>query len=170
METAKHLSLRNFYDNLREFDADWLTPIKEKSSKLAKNSKREAIRVQLSQAYQFKNAPIHRVFPHFKIANLSKIRQNKLLRTSNSIIPGKKKAKSAHKADAYALILTHLLCEKIEFWGNTFLSLLSVGACPRHGNCQHHFYRRRFTVWYDIRYHCHRVGGNLYMVVEECKG
>ena len=123
METAKHLSLRNFYDNLREFDADWLTPIKEKSSKLAKNSKREAIRVQLSQAYQFKNAPIHRVknapihrvFPHFKIANLSKIRQNKLLRTSNSIIPGKKKAKSAHKADAYVLILTHLLCEKIEF-------------------------------------------------------
>ena len=52
METAKHLPLRNFCDNLREFDADWLTPIKEKSCKLTEKSKREAIRVQLSPAYE----------------------------------------------------------------------------------------------------------------------
>ena len=53
METAKHLSLRNFYDNLREFDADWLTPIKEKSSKLAEKSKREAIVAQIFLPYSW---------------------------------------------------------------------------------------------------------------------
>ena len=50
----------------------------------------------------------------FIIANLSKISRNELLCTSNSIFLCKKKAKAAHQADAYGLLLTHLLCEKIE--------------------------------------------------------
>jgi len=50
----------------------------------------------------------------FIIANLSKINQNGLPSTSNSIFLCKKKAKAAHKANAYGLLLTHLLCEKIE--------------------------------------------------------
>ena len=50
----------------------------------------------------------------FVIANLSQINQNELQCTSNSIFLCKKKAKAAHQADAYGLLLTRLLCEKIE--------------------------------------------------------
>ena len=44
------------------------------------------------------------------------------------------------RSDAYVLILTHLLCEKIEFWGNTSLSALSVKIISLififlHNNC-----------------------------------
>ena len=43
-KTAKHLSRRKFCANLLDIDAAWLTPSKEKSSKLAKNNKRETKR------------------------------------------------------------------------------------------------------------------------------
>jgi len=44
-KTAQHLSLRDFCDNLLDFDAAWLTPSKEKASELAKKSKRVTIKV-----------------------------------------------------------------------------------------------------------------------------
>ena len=40
-KTARHLSRRKFCANLLDIDVAWLTPSKEKSSKLAKNNKRE---------------------------------------------------------------------------------------------------------------------------------
>ena len=43
VKTASHLSFRNFCDNLLDIDAAWLTPSKEKSSKLSEKSKREAV-------------------------------------------------------------------------------------------------------------------------------
>ena len=51
VKTAQHLSRRKFRDNLLDIDADWLTPIKEKSSKLAEKSKREAIAAQIFPPY-----------------------------------------------------------------------------------------------------------------------
>lgn len=50
----------------------------------------------------------------FVIANLNEISQNELRSTSQPIVLCKKKAKVAHKANAYELLLTHLLCENIE--------------------------------------------------------
>ena len=46
IKTAKHLSRRKFCANLLDIDAAWLTPSKEKSSKLAKNNKRETKRFE----------------------------------------------------------------------------------------------------------------------------
>ena len=43
-KTAKHLARRKFCTNLLDIDAAWLTPSKEKSSKLVKNNKRETKR------------------------------------------------------------------------------------------------------------------------------
>ena len=45
-KTARHLSRRKFCANLLDIDAAWLTPSKEKSSKLAKNNKRETKRFE----------------------------------------------------------------------------------------------------------------------------
>lgn len=67
----------------------------------------------------------------FIIANLNEINQNELRSTSNPIFLCKKKAKAVHKADAYGLLLTNLLCEKIEFWGKTFFSSLSGLRVPQ---------------------------------------
>ena len=43
-KTAKHLSVKHFCGNLLGFDAAWLTPSKEKASKIANKNKRETIR------------------------------------------------------------------------------------------------------------------------------
>ena len=43
-KTALHLSIRDFCDNFFDFDAAWLTPSKEKASKIANKDKRETIR------------------------------------------------------------------------------------------------------------------------------
>ena len=70
----------------------------------------------------------------------------------------KKKAKSAHKADAYVLILTHLLCEKIEFWGKTSLSVLSVAfdyLAILHQK-QHHGFAVVLFFWW--RWRCVVIG------------
>ena len=51
-KTAKHLSRRKFCANLLDIDAAWLTPSKEKSSKLAKNNKRETKRFDSLYTYK----------------------------------------------------------------------------------------------------------------------